>query len=167
MEPQKDSASGRHLIEGRLVPIADGVFRRQNQPGIVVDPEKLSNLDWYKNDLDLVLNTNRDLLGFASVMAKKRFPIIPGNQDWFKGQTGNRYSLNALVLNNSVPDAQALYTALLIETRIKADKDGRNVAIVKDKTDGHAVVVYQGKDYNNIYKFDPSNGDKKFTKMVE
>jgi len=171
----KDEKSGRQIIEGRGIPVDGGVFRREGHPGIVVDSSKLEDLQSFKDSKEVMLSIHSGLLDMATYLAERYVPVnnlfyknvfIPsfGKQD--------RYSLGAFVLKDNVDyqmrgtaDSQALFAALLLETRLNKEKDtNRKVGIVKDPTDGHARVIYQGK-HGDIYKFDPSIGDKKFVKL--
>ncbi len=172
-----DEISGRMLIEGRGTPIEGGVFRRANNPGIVADGSKLEHIDWYKKDLPLVLDTQKNLLGIAVAIAKERMPI---NETLYQRllndpNKGDRYSLNAFIskkdemgreIGGGSPDTQALLIALLIEKRLKKDGDSnKKVFIAKDPVDGHAIVRYEGK--SGSYAFDPTKGEQKFIKLEE
>jgi len=55
-----------------------------------------------------------------------------------------------------------LYTAFLIEKKVKSDTD-RKVWIEKDKDDGHAIVNYEGR--SGSYRFDPTKGETNFSKL--
>lgn len=174
MEPQKDQISGRHLIEGKGVPIDGGVFRRLNHPGIVVDSSKLENYKWFRDSKEIILNIHSGLLNMSTYLAKK---YVSADDNFynkvFLSDFGkkDRFFLSAFTLRDDIDqqtkgtaDAQALLTALLIETRLIKEKDNRKVEIVKDSKDGHAKVFYQGRN-GDIYRFDPTNGDEKFVKL--
>lgn len=177
MEQNKDQASGRHLIEGKGIPVDGGVFRRTNHPGIVVDSSKLEDIGWFKGAKEVVLSINQGLLNMATFYAKQYVRV---DENFYKnvfvasfGKT-DRFSLSSFVLRDDVDkqtkgtaDSQALLAALLIETRLNNEKkDERRVAIVRDPGDGHARVFYQGK-HNDIYRFDPTKGDEKFVKLED
>jgi hypothetical protein len=173
MEPQKDSLSGRHLIEGRGVPIEGGVFRRLNHPGIVVDSSKLEGLKSFEDSKKIILSMHSDLLNMTAHLSKKYVPVDENFYNKvFLTDFGkkDRFSLSAFVLRDDTDkqtkgtaDSQALFAALLLETRVKNDSD-RKVWVGKDSTDGHAIVTYEGK--SGIYKFDPTKGDTKFEKQT-
>jgi len=169
-----DERSGRHLIEGRGTPIEGGVFRRPGHSGIVVDSLKLEDLQSFKKSKEVILSISSGLLNMATYLAKKYVPIDDNFYNKvFLSEFGkkDRFSLSAFVLRDDIDqqtkgtaDSQALFTALLIETRLKEEKDNRRVGVVKDPKDGHARVFYQGK-HGDIYRFDPTAGDEKFVKL--
>jgi len=168
-----DERSGRPLIEGKGTPIDGGVFRRREHPGIVVDSSKLENLQSFKDSREIMLNIKSDLLNMATHLAKKYVPVDENfyNKVFLPNfGSKDRFSLSGFVLRDDVDkqtkgtaDAQALFTALLLETRVKHDPD-RKVWVEKDITDSHATVTYEGK--SGTYKFDPTKGDEKFVKLL-
>lgn len=153
------------------MPIEDGVFRRLNHPGIVVDSSKLEDSVSFKNSMT-AMSIKTGFLDMATYLATKYVSIDKGRYQAFRGEFGirDRYSLGVFVRRDDIDqqtrgtaDSQALFTALLIEMRFKNDTE-RKVWIDKDDNDGHAIVHYEGKSGN--YLFDPSKGDTKFIKQT-
>ena len=172
MEGQNiDEKSQRPIIEGMGAPIDGGVFRRSGFPGIVVDSSKLDKIGQFNEYKEVVLNAKSDLLKTAVQIANQIIPVGEGSVGSFSKRASydDRFSLNAFIDKDkkpvAVPDAKALFVALVIEMRLKKEKGGqRKVGIIKDSDDGHAVVVYEGK--SGKYKYDPTKGDGVF-KLIE
>jgi hypothetical protein len=168
----------RPLIGGPATPIDGGVFKREGQPGIVVDKKYFEGRSWFdgkSGDDILVASINRDMLRMVSYVADKQMPINMEHFDYVmknKAVGYNRVALsefvsqkdeNGVEIGGGSPDTKALYTAFLLERKVKSDPD-RKVWIEKSADDGHAIVVYEGKSGN--YKLDPTNGEKDFVKQA-
>lgn len=174
MEIPKDEASGRHLIEGRGVPVDGGVFRRKKHPGIVVDTKKFGEEPWFKTPLELMMAQKTGMLNFATAFARENMPVNISHYKELMNSGNDRYLLSLFAskkdkkgkeVGGGSPDAQALFTALLIEKRLAEEKNyGANVAVLKDPEDGHAIVMYSSRG-GDEYRFDPTNGDDKFKKI--
>ena len=180
--PLIDERSHRPIIEGKGTPIDGGVFRAPGVPGIVVDSNRLLNHEWFKEVSEMVLNFRPHGLGsFQDFVVSASKIDMPINIDHYKfvqavarQDNRDRVSLDVFGTDKLAdgtergggsPDAQALFVALLIEIRLKKDSDtGRVVYIAKDPTDGHAIVKFETGSHG-ILKFDPCNGDSKFTKQ--
>lgn len=173
MEGIIDETSGRPLIEGRGCPIDGGVFRRVGNPGLVVDSKYFLDKPWFAEDDIAMASTNKNMLKFATFIASKRMPVnmkhfselINGRERHDRYALGSFVSMkndNGVEIGGGSPDVQALYTAFLIGRRIKNEPD-RKVWVLKDTTDGHAIVRYEGKSGN--YQFDPTNGDAGFAQV--
>jgi hypothetical protein len=157
------------------MPIDGGIFRRVNQPGLVADTKYFENKPWFQEDDRLVSSIKTGMLSTAVYLAKHRMPI---NENNFKSivdtaEKHDRFSLanftskiddSGTEIGGGSADVQALYTAFLIERKIKGDTD-RKVWVGKDSVDGHAIVTYEAKS-GGTYKFDPSKGDIGFEKQA-
>lgn len=169
-----DEKSGRPLIEGKGMPIDGGIFRRVNQPGLVADTKYFENKAWFQEDDRMVSSIKTGMLDSIIYLARHRMPI---NENNFKSivdtsEKHDRFSLanftskkddSGTEIGGGSADVQALYTAFLIERKIKEDPD-RKVWVGKDNVDGHAIVTYEAKS-GGTYKFDPSKGDTGFVKQ--
>jgi len=168
-----DEKSGRHLIEGKGMPIDGGVFRKAGEPGLVADIKYFQNKPWFTEDDILVTSLNRDMLKMVTYLAGKRMPVNLEHYNSVVDGVGkyDRYALSSFIsqkdpagkeIGGGSPDVQALYTAFLIEKKVKSDTD-RKVWIEKDKDDGHAIVNYEGR--SGSYRFDPTKGETNFSKL--
>jgi hypothetical protein len=119
-------------------------------------------------------NTMAGFLNLAVESAQALIPIDLSPWEAVKTILPKEISLWAFVaekkgeelVGGGPPDCQALLAAYLIELRLKKDKEGRKVAVVRDPKDGHAVVYYRHKD-GGISKFDPTAGDTNFKEVKE
>lgn len=183
MEPQKDLVSGRHLIEGSGIPVDGGIFRKKGHPGIVADSIKMEaspipeNAAKFKAMKELILEVKQGGNDMAVAVVRREMPInITRYQEMINGaKRSDRYSLEYFFskkdaggneVGGGSPDAQALMVALLIELKLKTmEGTDRKVYVQKDTEDGHAIVVYKSSK-GETYKFDPTNGASKFTKVI-
>lgn len=180
--------SGRHLIEGRGVPIDGGVFVSADGARTFVDcsPEKQPNLNKVVNDIVEKMNFAPHLALDAVIgEVQSALPINNSNvaemrKDWdrdgFQLQMflSNKREDGRQELGGGNSDHQALLTALVLEKfyqsqgRLRKIKQfflgtSPKVAIIKDPVDKHAIVTFINS-HDSVYRFDPKL-DSKFVKL--
>lgn len=180
--------SGRHLIEGRGVPIDGGVFVSADGARTLVDcsPEMQSKLNKVVNDIVNKMNlAPRLALDTVIGEVQSALPINDSNvaemketwnRDEFQLQMflSNKREGDSQELGGGNSDHQALLAALVLEKfyqgqsrlrKIKQFVSGTSpkVAIIKDPVDKHAIVTFINS-HNSVYRFDPKL-DSKFVKL--
>jgi len=188
MEPPKDSASGRHIIEGRGIPVDGGIYIGADGIRTVVDSDvmKQPKLNAVMKEAGAFLTKNQEaILGVVPAMVREYLPVNPNSYESICKNSGNpdRYQLQVFLkhkdkdereLGGGGPDQQALLAALMLEkhykNKYKHDFKTRftgkmpTVAVVKDPKDKHARVLVMTR-IGDIYEFDPKGGDNKFKKI--
>ena len=185
MEPTKDQVSGRHIIEGRGVPIEGGIFVGGDRVRTVVDSDitKQPRLNKVMKEAGKFLTKEQDaILGVIPALAREHLPVNQTRYEEMINQPNklDRYQLQLFLthkneegveLGGGGPDQQALLAALMLEkyykdkyrfdikTRISGTMP--TIAVTKDAVDRHARVLVMTRK-GRMYEFDPKRGDTKF-----